>query len=536
MNAKQLIQGIRKQLTSRGLPAGSKSVGDLVGVSHGSIDNWWKGRSATTDENMAKLENALANLKLTGGTLPSTELPPEIAPRKHKKARNKKTVVVGDLPAPGRLKQLLGGLSRAEESTTEDEPTHPITGNPIDSGMKIPNIDAETAKLRAFLTKLRLKAISTAAPVLCDDGRVIWHFVAQFTHESPEIIIKRCNEHNRVVGVERAKKYGRDMANRRWGYAGETIVFDSNEDLIDGQNRMNALRAYYKEFPDAPLLAFLVVVGVNREASTFSGRGFTRSNIHQNQMEGRAYDSVRSLTMNMIHRGEQSGDGRDYMEELGSDKLESSRQTVLNEFYADEIDPALEFVHGLDWRIGTKALSKHVAVFMLMVLSRKSPQAARFFMKSIADGTLALPGPPLCALRARLGTVAQAGPGPRAGIVLKQINKGDSVGQISRASEAMVMRYIAAGWNSFCSGKKNTAGKFHAHGDGSMTTIQILGDLAEPGPKALREAEQFTPEAHEKVISKARLLREAAQAKMVRKNRDDDDSKLDTIAKSFSTD
>lgn len=49
------------------------------------------------------------------------------------------------------------------------------------------------------------------------------------------------NRKNRKFKAEKIEQYRRDMAAGRWQITGEAIKFDSNGDLIDGQNRLTAL-------------------------------------------------------------------------------------------------------------------------------------------------------------------------------------------------------------------------------------------------------------------------------------------------------
>ena len=529
MNAKKLIQGIRKQMDARGEPKSNRDIAKLVGVSAGSIDNWSNNRCAVTEANVSKLEEALASL--SGGSVAKiAPPPPEIAPKTNGHANG-----AGE---GGRIKKLLGEFSAGDVTEVKEEKKEAKEklGNPVDNGMRIPNMKEESAKLANFIRSVGLKPIGPQAPVLCDDGNVIWHFVATFPHKSPSIIIKSRNEHNREVGAKKAVKYGRDMATGKWRFTGEPIIFSRDGDLLDGQNRMNALRGFYEKFPDRDLLQFLVVLGMNPRVSTHMGRPYMRTNEHQNQVEGRSYSHVRTPTMNLIHRLEMSGkagEGHDYLEEIASDGvLKSSRQTELNDLYDKEVESALEFVHGLNWGIGTKALAKHIGTFMLMLMTRKSPEAARYFTHSLADATFALPGTPVYALRDRLKDFAvDKATGKHEATVVKYVNKGNAASQIARGADALVMRYIASAWNSFCAGR----GGVRQIKASSESTAQILNSLAVPGPKAIEESQKLTPEVYDSVIARSKACRVAQEKKALEKNRDEGDLKKNAVAQAIDT-
>lgn len=539
--AKKLIRQIRKRIkTKQGREATQADVAQLVGVSGTSIANWEAGKFVVTGESMQKLEEALTKLEI------DAPIPAELAPRHEAKHRSSKSTGKNGKVAHkngvastggGKLAAVLGDFAKGGvvdvNVKTEKKPKAP-PGHPVaTSDMKIPNEKAEAAKLAKFIKKVGIRPLNAATSVLCDDGGVFWQFVAEFTPAAMELLIKQYNEHNRVVGADRSKQYALDMNNNNWGFTGEPILFSRDGELLDGQNRLNAGRAYGRP------LVFAVGFGVEPSAIRFMGRHFVRSNAHQGQAEGWSYNTVRTPTLGLLHRFERSiGAEKDYLEENGTGvRVGGARHEQLNSHYGQELDDALAFIHGLRWGIGRNVLPKHIATFMFMLMGRQSIEAARYFMLSLADATYALPGSPIYALRNRLLKMVadkRSSPGKHKQLVVTQIGKGETNAMIARGTEAIIMRTIASAWNSFCAGKKNTSGTFKAAYDG-VTTTEVLQGLHKPCPRALKEVEAFTPEALDAVLKRAEACRLKEERAAKRKNSDDGDVKLNAIKRAIET-
>lgn len=522
-DAKMLIRAIKQTIIEKdGEGAASQAeVAKRVGVSHTSIKNWERGSVTVADENLARLEETLAEL---GGSL---KLPPpkEIAPKHEKAKKTKKAKKAG-------FKAILGDL--APPAPSKPSGKKKAYGTPIWNNMKIPNLKAEEAKLAKFIASVGLKQFSPASPSLCDDGSVYWSFVAEFSPKAMGLIVKKLNEHNRQVGAERGKQYALDMVSDNWGWTGEPILFSRNGDLMNGQNRMLAGRACGRS------LVFQVGFGLSPDAIRFMDRPMVRSNRHQGQAEGWSYNHSRAMTIGLLHRYEKSKDGStDFLDKVapGMLRIGGARHEELNKSYLAELDPALEFIHGLRWGIGRRALPKHIGVFMFMLMSRQSPEAARYFMLSLADATHAMPGSPIYALRYRLTKLVSdrvSEPARHKNLVRDQIGQSDTDAQVSRGTEAIIMRSVAGAWNSFCAGKKNSSGNFRSGHDG-LTTTKIVGDLAKPCPKALKESMAFTAEALEAVLKRSQGIRAIEERKAFNKNRDEGDVKHSAIKKAIET-
>lgn len=532
-SAKKLIRTIKSKLASQqGRPASMGDVARAVGVSRVSIGNWENGKFEITEASMKRLEETIS--KLNGRV--ASKLPVEVAPRhkvakKHPKSAAKVTVKRGKsklAEALSGVDKQLGPAKKQEQKASQKRKL----GIPVWTGMKIPNESAELEKVKKFITSVGIKPYNHPTGVVRDDGKVYWQFVAEFTPKSMDTIIKLHNDHNRTVGVERSKQYAQDMHGEDWGFTGEPILFNEHGHLLDGQNRLNAGRAYGRP------LVFSVGFGLSNTAAGFMGRGYTRSNNHQVQMEGWDFVAVRTATVGLIHRFETSDEDHDYLEQNGQGvKFRGARCERLNSHYADELGPVVRFVHGLRWGIGRAALSKHVAAFMLMLMSRRSVHAARYFMLALVDATHALPGSPIYALRVRLMKLANEkvqAPGKHRQNVSQTVGRGvDTNALVSRATEAIVMRTIASAWNSFCSAKKNTTGKFRVSTSECGSTSEALRNLATPGKAALKEAEALTDETLQVIERRAAACLEKEKRTYHAKNCDEGDVKLDAIKRAL---
>ena len=78
-------------------------------------------------------------------------------------------------------------------------------------------------------------------------------------------------ENNRKKNDDRVAAYSRDMAALDWEFTGQTIVFDSEGRLIDGQHRLEAI------IKSDEIIEIIVVRGINPDAVAFIDKGRGRS-------------------------------------------------------------------------------------------------------------------------------------------------------------------------------------------------------------------------------------------------------------------
>lgn len=98
---------------------------------------------------------------------------------------------------------------------------------------------------------------------------------------------------NRNPSIKRVNTYARDMENGNWKLNGETIIFDEDGKLINGQHRLMAVIQ-----ANVPV-DFLVVRGVQRDA-TLQDRGRNRSAIDAMLMNGFDRDLANNTTVALV--------------------------------------------------------------------------------------------------------------------------------------------------------------------------------------------------------------------------------------------
>lgn len=87
---------------------------------------------------------------------------------------------------------------------------------------------------------------------------------------------------NRLLSPMTARKYANDMAAGRWQFTGESIQFDEDECLINGQHRCTGLAS----LPPETRITFLVVRGIPDDAQMVMDQGRIRQTGQQLQMRG----------------------------------------------------------------------------------------------------------------------------------------------------------------------------------------------------------------------------------------------------------
>lgn len=81
----------------------------------------------------------------------------------------------------------------------------------------------------------------------------------------------RFNSKNRNVKDSRIRQYSEDMKGDDWMFNGQSIVFDKNGELVDGQHRLKAIIVSQRTLP------FVVVRGVTPMSNVTLDTGATRS-------------------------------------------------------------------------------------------------------------------------------------------------------------------------------------------------------------------------------------------------------------------
>lgn len=495
----------------------------LIGVSHGSVANWEAGLSPPTEENVTKVQDALAKLKAGNYKPPTPKKSGKVVAVGGDSAKigsllGANTKLVPHNTKPNRIKALLGVDDTEKKSDARpviEKRTEPKKPDSADRyTMKLPS--GAQGDLKKVISVLGVKPFSPASGFYDKtEKRVHWQFAAWFTVDAMKKIIARHNERNRVVGDARSVIYGKDILNGDWLYTAEPIIFSDKADLLDGQNRL--IGAISANLP----MPFAVAIGQDPAIFPVLGSGLSRNSVQRGVAAGWSFAPVRLRTIALLHRYEHSDKDADYLEQPTpmSFHFGGPADMKINDHYGSELDSALDYVHGLGWSIGNKALPKFVGAFALLFLSRASADVARHFMRLLVNGG-AIPGSPIAGLRENLVKLSTKRPRGTTEVRLRN---------------AEIIRTICACWNSYCSGRQNASGKFVSK-DAHRTSEYVGKHLVSPMQRVVDEAVKETgPDVVAAHMARAKALRQKELASIHAKLTDKGGVKVARVRRKLGT-
>lgn len=192
-----------------------------------------------------------------------------------------------------------------------------------------------------------------------------------------------CNKRNRKVSRQHVNKLASEMLAGRWSMNGETIVFDEDMTLIDGQHRLNAV------VQSGVSVEMLVVSGIgDPRAFTTTGSLMLRRNANQvAQMMGLSSPNVNNVVA--ATRIIMAWDKAETNEEFGKYVSHPSFFTFTNEEVSDcaialqvDLDEAFRRYKNAS-RIGG---SPSMMVALFTIFSRYNPVAAHALFDKLSDG------------------------------------------------------------------------------------------------------------------------------------------------------
>lgn len=220
---------------------------------------------------------------------------------------------------------------------------------------------------------------------------------ASFIEVTPELAEKWLgqNHSNRNLRPALVERYCRDMDAGNWRYTGETITFDSDGRLVDGQHRLSALVEHGE-----PLL-FLVAWDVEPEAQDVMDTGAKRLASDMLSMRGDPTPKMTGSTVRLIINWQE-----------GAMKTAMSRS--MREVTNSEISAFIEADDRIGWATTTAdALHRSIAArpsvvaFSLWLTGGIELDASAQFHTDIAQMRTAGVGDPRLALLRRLSTADQ---------------------------------------------------------------------------------------------------------------------------------
>jgi putative intracellular protease/amidase len=196
---------------------------------------------------------------------------------------------------------------------------------------------------------------------------------------------------NRGVQQQRVHKYARRMMTDKWSTTGETIKFDPDGNLLDGQHRIWAfLETQFEE------MEFLVMRGVPRESQVHMDTGSSRTTADTLSMRGIPDGRLLSAAIKLVTQyeaGVTPGGGGWRFQPDNEDVLDAVALRPNLRVSADYIatEP------------GFKAFGKPSAmVFAHFITTSQNPAMAQSFWKRLLEADYRGQGDPIMRLRERL--------------------------------------------------------------------------------------------------------------------------------------
>lgn len=192
------------------------------------------------------------------------------------------------------------------------------------------------------------------------------------------------NTANRPANLGKAREYQQDFLTQRWKYNGDTIRFDRNGVLLDGQTRLQAC-----VLAGVPFVTD-VIVGLDPDVFDTIDRGRKRSFAHNLSVRGFKNTLVLGAAIAHLWRYENGTHS-------GSRGSNPSNGALWDTF---ERHP------GIEASVNTASRAKNVApaamlIFLHYVFSQKNAPLADRFIEKLADGTDLPKSSPIYQLRER---------------------------------------------------------------------------------------------------------------------------------------
>lgn len=235
--------------------------------------------------------------------------------------------------------------------------------------------------------------------------------------------------------LRKVDTYGRDMTHGQWYFTGETIKFDRNGNMIDGQHRCHAIVQSDVTIP------VLVVRGLDPAAQHVMDAGMKRTGSDALKLKGEKNTGLLNSVAGMIINTPNRKDPVTHSEVFDLLEADPSLRVIVS-----EIMPPLKL---------NSLMSGTVACYAYWKLMQIDPEATAEFFLALSS-LVGLPaGSPILALHRRLGnTITKGSRGVRGGFNYRQ----------------EVLACIFQAWNAWRSGK--TQGKIQVS-YGEFGRIQI---------------------------------------------------------------
>lgn len=225
------------------------------------------------------------------------------------------------------------------------------------------------------------------------------------------------NHNNRPMKTNSIRQMARDMREGRFRLNGETIKFDAEGVLIDGQNRLSALA-----LAGVPV-RLSIASGLQPETQLTMDTGSKRNVADALLFRGVAVDRSYAAVV---------ASGVLAYEENGIDRPTNSEQVEFIEANLDEVARAVAISQEAARKLGSKKLFGTAA----FILSRIAPEDAETFMQSLGSGEMLALGNPILTLRNKF------------------LTRDDSLVVTHRAGLLSYLALVFKAWNAWRDGKE----------------------------------------------------------------------------------
>lgn len=196
---------------------------------------------------------------------------------------------------------------------------------------------------------------------------------------------------NRNLRSSRVNIWAEAMVGGFWMMNGESVVFDTDGHLIDGQHRLTALASLSGLDIDVD---FLLVLGVARSAQDTMDQGMLRQISGKLSMRGYSMTNTIAAVVRHLYLAEKNGD-------FAATRTQSSSDTMALAYLTDNED---EVLHGMTYNETGKKLTRSSSLFVVayIKLARISREDADEFFLKLRSGAGMEEGNPILTLREKL--------------------------------------------------------------------------------------------------------------------------------------
>lgn len=241
------------------------------------------------------------------------------------------------------------------------------------------------------------------------------------------------NQHNRKPKTSRIPRYARDMKSGKWQITGETIVFDEDGWLIDGQNRLMAcIQA------DTPFES-IVVRGISRTAQTVMDSGAPRRAADALEMSGHAQGKNLAAAV-VVHRAWKAGAFKSVVSHIPTDR---PTHTEVIEYVTQNPHLAEDVSFASSHRSQLRGVPIGATAVAVGEFRQIDPEEAIDFFRRIKEGVSTGIGDPVLTFTRRLA---------------------DETGRGHRLEPATAIYMYMRAWNAIRDGERLTKYQFGAEG------------------------------------------------------------------------